>query len=73
MNADAKAGVEPPGSAPAVQLDGITKRYGSVVACDEVDLSLYRGRIHGLLGENGAGKSTLMKILHTSWSASAPA
>ena len=51
------------GSAPAVELRQITKRFGSVTACDGVDLMLHRGRIHGILGENGAGKSTLMKML----------
>ena len=50
-------------SAPAVDLRNITKRFGAVTACDQIDLALTRGRIHGILGENGAGKSTLMKIL----------
>ncbi len=48
---------------PAVDLASITKHYGRVVACDDVDLQLHAGRIHGILGENGAGKTTLMKIL----------
>ncbi len=57
----AEAGAD--SSAPAVQFHAVSKRFGSIVACDRVDLTLRRGRIQGILGENGAGKSTLMKIL----------
>lgn len=49
---------------PAVQLAGISKRFGSVQANRDVSLTIARGHIHGIVGENGAGKSTLMSILY---------
>ena len=50
-------------SGSSIELKKITKRFGHVIANDEVSLKVEAGTIHGIVGENGAGKSTLMNIL----------
>jgi ABC-type uncharacterized transport system ATPase subunit len=45
-----------------LELRGITKRFGAVVANDHLDITIPSGTIHAIVGENGAGKSTAMSI-----------
>jgi rhamnose transport system ATP-binding protein len=65
--ADAIQGAPPSddeaGPTPVIEIRGVSKRFGSTQALDDVSLALYPGEIHALLGENGAGKSTVIKIM----------
>ena len=51
-------------SVPIVKLIDITKRYGEILANDNISLSIKKGEVHVLFGENGAGKSTLANIMY---------
>jgi ABC-2 type transport system ATP-binding protein len=50
---------------PIVDADGLTRRFGALVAVDHVSLQIFAGETFALIGPNGAGKSTLMKMLTT--------
>jgi D-xylose transport system ATP-binding protein len=50
-------------TAPAIAVRGATKRFGAVLALENVDLEVHRGQVLALLGDNGAGKSTLIKCI----------
>lgn len=51
------------GAEPVLKLRGINKRFGAVQALTDINLSIARGEVVGLVGDNGAGKSTLVKVI----------
>ena len=66
-----RVGPPPPGELPALLIEKATKRFvvgrkkKSVVAVNEVSMSIRRGEIYGILGANGSGKSTLIRLVST--------
>ena len=50
---------------PAIEIEGLTKQFGTATALDSVELQVPAGTVFGLLGPNGAGKTTLVRILAT--------
>lgn len=55
--------ITPPGTVPAIQIDGVSKTYGATQALRDVSVSILPGQVHGLIGRNGAGKSTLLRMI----------
>ena len=56
--------MEPSGGQPRLKLRGLTRRFGTAIANQSIDLTVQPGQIHALLGQNGAGKSTLVKMVY---------
>src|SRR3977135_529772 len=52
-----------PMDAPPVQAEGLVKRYGRILAVDDVDLTVETGDVYGYLGPNGAGKTTSLRMM----------
>ena len=52
-----------PGDANAIEVRGLTRRFGAFVAVDDLSFDVRRGEIFGFLGSNGAGKSTTIRML----------
>ena len=50
-------------STPAIRTEGLSKRFGDVLALDRLDLTVERGEVFGFLGPNGAGKTTTIRLL----------
>jgi branched-chain amino acid transport system permease protein len=54
---------ERPFAGPALQANGLTKKFGGIVANKDINFSVEQGELHGIIGPNGAGKSTFFKML----------
>ena len=50
-------------ASPILSIQKLSKKFGAVIANEDVSIDLYQGEIHGLIGPNGAGKSTLMRLI----------